>query len=188
MARAKRKASALADSTSRATPKYARRRQEPKEMYVGITPTLIGVLTQPSPIHDLLWKCLDTRDALRIGSTCKTLQRAYNGQFDINKRLGNYVKDPRRLRSLLGNRDALIAGEIPLQLFSRVHWGDAPLDIVVESNCGCEGWSVLVLDSYLTVDEGYTAVPTEEQDLMYYADDRDEPIEVSCEFATLNHC
>lgn len=73
-------------------------------------------------------------------------------QWDVDRVLNRFVRDPAGLRSQMGRCDALISGSAALQFFERVTWKESDLDIFVEAGAGAER-----LSDHLCQTEGYRA-------------------------------
>jgi hypothetical protein len=89
------------------------------------------------PIFDNICAHLDPVDILFFRLTTKKLSPSFESlfktQWNINRQLTGFVKDPVSLRSLLAEHDALISGSFALQFFEREIWDDCGLDIFVET-------------------------------------------------------
>ncbi|THW54047.1 hypothetical protein D6D02_10353 [Aureobasidium pullulans] len=123
--------------------------------------TFITLLAQPNcyaPVSDLLFGYLDAPEIIALSRVCKALSKLYVNciptHWNVDKRLASFVEKPKTLRALLKKLDALIVGSLPLQLFSRLHWKDSSLDILV--TCLDEGnsFELNALGDYLRL-EGY---------------------------------
>lgn len=123
--------------------------------------TFITLLAQPNCyalVSDLLFGYLDAPEIIALSRVCKALSKLYVNciptHWNVDKRLASFVEKPKTLRALLKKLDALIVGSLPLQLFSRLHWKDSSLDILV--TCLDEGnsFELIALGDYLRL-EGY---------------------------------
>jgi len=118
------------------------------------------------PIFEHLTKLLNIKDIISLCRTCRKLSTLVDdlklSQWNINKKLSRFVKDPPKLRSLLGQSDALIFGDFALHFFERVAWPDEDLSILVKEGAG----SSLLADHLLEV-EGYSWESTDDWDLTY---------------------
>ncbi|KAI1638414.1 hypothetical protein F4809DRAFT_599895 [Biscogniauxia mediterranea] len=112
--------------------------------------TLFGIY----PIRERIVRCLDTRDALHLCETSWAMRHDIKAnEWDINVKLGRFVKDPVGFRSQLGRSDALISGSFALQFFERVVWPEADLDIMVQDGESLDGLAKLLIEK-----EGYEMV------------------------------
>ncbi|THW11315.1 hypothetical protein D6D23_10480 [Aureobasidium pullulans] len=100
--------------------------------------TFITLLAQPNryaSVSDILFGYLDAPEIIALSRVCKALSKLYVDciptHWNVDKRLASFVEKPKTLRALLKKLDALIVGSLPLQLFSRLHWEDSSLDILV---------------------------------------------------------
>ncbi|KAF7877008.1 uncharacterized protein EAF02_008228 [Botrytis sinoallii] len=88
------------------------------------------------PIFDNICAHLDPNDILFFRLTTKQLSSSFNSlfktQWNINRQLTRFVKDPVGFRSKLAKHDALISGSFALQFFERRFWLDSGLDIYVQ--------------------------------------------------------
>lgn len=85
---------------------------------------------------DRIMGYLGVVDILALTGTSKSLSNLYNDSlpryWDIDQRLSRFVSDPTKFRRILGRNNGLIVGSFPLQFFSRLHWDDSSLDILVQ--------------------------------------------------------
>ncbi|KAL2034635.1 hypothetical protein VTO58DRAFT_100552 [Aureobasidium pullulans] len=112
--------------------------------------TSITLLAQPNcyaPVSDLLFGYLDAPEIIALS------------------RVSSFVEKPKTLRALLKKLDALIVGSLPLQLFSRLHWEDSSLDILVTDQGN--PFELNTLGDYLRL-EGYQK---DEKDVCFDGDD-----------------
>ncbi|KAI0841850.1 hypothetical protein F5Y06DRAFT_292673 [Hypoxylon sp. FL0890] len=126
-------------------------------------PTLVGgrsilqTLLNIHPIRQRIMRHLNTQDVLNLGRTASAMRyNIINNDWDINRKLARFIKDPTRFRSQLGRSDALISGSFVLQFFERTIWPDSDLDIVVQDGVNLEG-----LSKFLTTVEGYKMIEEE---------------------------
>ncbi|KAF7923227.1 uncharacterized protein EAE98_007932 [Botrytis deweyae] len=88
------------------------------------------------PIFDNICAHLDPNDILFFRLTTKQISSSFNSlsktQWNINRQLTRFVKDPVGFRSQLAKHDALISGSFALQFFERRFWLDSGLDIYVQ--------------------------------------------------------
>ncbi len=89
----------------------------------------------------------DLRPALRTHAHCRNhkldkdmqdlvtpLSDAFDlQQWNVDRDLLRFVKDPRGFRTQLGKCDGLISGSFALQFFERVYWGGSGLDVFAEN-------------------------------------------------------
>lgn len=89
-----------------------------------------------APMTDRIMGHLGVVDILALTGTSKSLSNLYNDSlpryWDIDQRLSRFVSDPTKFRRILGRNNGLIVGSFPLQFFSRLHWDDSSLDILVQ--------------------------------------------------------
>jgi hypothetical protein len=115
------------------------------------------------PIFNNICAYLEPNDILLFKLTTKQLtpffETLFRTQWNINRQLKHFVKDPINFRSHLAVYDALISGSFALQFFERRIWEDSDLDIYVEN------WIALnnsdALGECLVVHEGYTLQHTQ---------------------------
>ena len=112
-------------------------------------------LTQSYPVFDQLCIHLRIREIINLTRTCKALSHLYQTllslqQWNVDRNLLRFVKDPRRFRSQLGKCDGLISGSFALQFFERVYWKESDLDIFIEV-----GEEARKFEHYMTNVEGY---------------------------------
>jgi hypothetical protein len=100
-----------------------------------VKPTLLSVLNI-YPIFNVLCSCLDTGGLI----TLKKISRQFAShlavhkreRWNVNRRLKRFVRDPAKLRSMLGRYDALISGGFVIQFLDDILWPESDLDIYVE--------------------------------------------------------
>lgn len=113
------------------------------------------------PIFDSICAYLDPKDIYAFRLTTKQLspffEILFRSQWNINRKLTRFVRDPIGLRSQLGRHGALISGSFAVQFFDRGVW-EAGLDVYVHGS-NADG-----LGEYLVGREGYVVrdVRTEE--------------------------
>jgi hypothetical protein len=113
------------------------------------------------PIFDNICSHLDPVDILFLRLTIKKLSSCFESlfktQWNINRQLTRFVKDPVSLRSLLAKHDALMSGAFAVQFFKRAMWDDDDdnfgLDIFVDTLSPFRKSDPL--DEYLMGREGY---------------------------------
>ena len=118
---------------------------------------LLDVQVYPTIADNILERC-GPREIIRLSRTCKTFLDLYKGhllrtQWNVDRRLRQFVKDPLGLRAALGRFDALIAGGFATQYFDRSLWPASDLDIFAEV-----GDKVDSMRKYLIEREGYEDV------------------------------
>lgn len=90
------------------------------------TPMLVNILDQNAyyPIYTTLTGYLGIAEIVAISRTCKNLSSLYRDitpiQWNINKKLCKYSRDPRHFRSQMGRTNAVIAGASALTFFERI--------------------------------------------------------------------
>jgi hypothetical protein len=94
-------------------------------------------LFQWYPIFDRLCAHMPIAGIINLTRTCRTLSHLYQTlldlqQWNVDRDLLRFVKDPRRFRTQLGKCDGLISGSFALQFFERVFWEGSGLDVFVE--------------------------------------------------------
>ena len=117
-------------------------------------PTLYD-LFETYPIFDRLCLHLPIREIINLTRTCRALSKLYQTllhlqQWNVDRSLLRFVKEPRQLRAQMAKCDGLISGSFALQFFERVHWPDSGLDIFVR-----EGHNAQQLELYILEKEGY---------------------------------
>ncbi|KAL8683009.1 MAG: hypothetical protein Q9186_001004 [Xanthomendoza sp. 1 TL-2023] len=94
------------------------------------------------PVFDRLCDNLLIADIIALTQTCRRFSGLYKYllpiQWDVDRRLARFVRDPVGLRSQMGRTDALISGSFALQYFERVTWPASDLDIFVEYGEQCQ--------------------------------------------------
>lgn len=115
------------------------------------------------PSYRKLCDLLPISSIIALTRTCKQLNSFYrdmlSSQWDINKRLRRFVKDPNGLRSQMGEHDALISGSFALQFFERVTWDASDLDIFIPAGPGAESFG-----KHLQEAEGYSPQGTQNRE------------------------
>ncbi|THY10699.1 hypothetical protein D6D01_09198 [Aureobasidium pullulans] len=118
--------------------------------------TLLAQSNRHAPVSDLLFSYLEAPEIIALSRVCKALSKLYVNciptHWNVDKRLAAFVENPKDLRALLKKFDALIVGSLPLQLFSRLHWKDSSLDILVTDQGN--PFELNALNDYLRL-EGY---------------------------------
>jgi len=106
------------------------------------------------PIFDRICSSLGIGDIVSLTRTCKSLSSVYQvlltTQWNVDRALRRFVKDPCLFRSKLGEYDALVSGSFALQFFDRVIWPESDLDIFMRVGAQKH------FEEYLCQSEGYT--------------------------------
>ncbi|PQE10290.1 hypothetical protein CJF32_00000788 [Rutstroemia sp. NJR-2017a WRK4] len=125
------------------------------------------------PIFDKIYSHLDPVDILFLRLTTKKLSPCFESlfktQWNINRQLTRFVKDPISLRSLLAKHDALISGDDTVQFFKRTIWDDDDdfgLDIFVDTLSPFRKSDPI--DEYLIGREGYELQSTKAWSIKKY--------------------
>lgn len=136
-------------SSSRAT--YQHESSSPEK-----AKTLLDIFHKEShyPIFIKLCELLPIADIISLTRTCKQLSNLYQTllplQWNVNRTLERFVRDPSAFRSQLGRCDALVSGSVALQFFEKVIWQESDLDIYVENGSCTDDFS-----AYLIQEESY---------------------------------
>ena len=100
---------------------------------------------------------IDIGDIFRLTRTCKSLRYLYRSlketQWNVDRRLRRFVREPVALRSEMGRHDAVISGSFATQFFDRVLWSSSDLDIFAQ-----QGSSAEAMSNYLQLQEHYKMV------------------------------
>lgn len=109
-----------------------------------------------SVVFDNLCTFLNPRDLFALRATTKQLSDSFDTlfktQWNINRSLGRFSRDPVQFRSMMAKCDALISGSFALQFFARTVWMDSDLDIYIESYPEVK---IKTFGEYLAAEEGY---------------------------------
>ena len=116
------------------------------------------------PIFSRLCDFLAIGDIVALTRTCRQFANLYQlllpVQWNVDRRLRRFVRNPAGLRSQMGQSDALISGSFAVQFFERATWLSADLDMFVT-----QGLHFELLKNYIVNVEGYqflrSKVPTE---------------------------
>jgi hypothetical protein len=113
------------------------------------------------PFYEGLMKLLRVSDIHALSMTSKMmfliLARHLRGARDVESFLKRFVDEPRRLREVLRQHDAVIFGDFAFRFFTDCLRESERLDILFVNQRGEEnGDRVVSLFDYLRVDEGYT--------------------------------
>ena len=128
---------------------------------VGNRPTFTSVFDRHTcyPFFIKLCEHLSIAEIVALTRTCKKYADLYQYlrpiQWDVDRRLRRFVRDPHGFRSQMAKSNALIAGSFVRQFFERTPWRTSNLDIFVE---GLERANSF--QSYLLKEEGYTKIPS----------------------------
>ena len=105
---------------------------------VAIRPGFMSVFDRHRcyPFFIRLCEHLSIAEIITLTRTCKKYADLYQYllpiQWDVNRGLHRFVRDPCGLRSQTAKSDALIAGSFVVQFFERTSWKPFDLDIFVE--------------------------------------------------------
>lgn len=99
-------------------------------------PTFLDVFDESQyPVFSRICELLPVDSVIALGQTCKTLSNLYKRiqptQWNIDRRLQEYFNDPCRVRSLMGEFDALISGRFVVEFFERTKFPQRSLSIYV---------------------------------------------------------
>ena len=84
----------------------------------------------------------------------KDLQKT---QWNIDKKLARFFKNPILFREELAKQETLIAGSFAMQFFDRIVWEESDLDIFVHDKLAhWRGNEITHLERFLIQSEGYT--------------------------------
>ena len=106
------------------------------------------------PIFSRICGYLPIGAIISLTQTCKTFSSLYQNllplQWNIDRTLRRFVRDPQALRSQMAKCEALISGSVALQFFERVVWPESDLDIYVEHGSHAKAFRKYIKDC-----EGY---------------------------------
>lgn len=132
----------------------------PKEApLVAIRPSFMSVFDRHIcyPFFIKLCEQLSIAEIVALTRTCKKYADLYQYllpiQWDVDRGLRRFVRDPYGFRSQMAKSDALIAGSFVVRFFERTSWQPSDLDIFVEH--GEHGECANTFQSYLRDKEGY---------------------------------
>ena len=98
-------------------------------------------------------------EIVALTRTCKKYADLYQYllpiQWNVDRKLRRFVRDPHGFRSQMAKSDALIVGSFVSQFFERTPWETSGLNIFVEGDERANSFQ-----SYLLDEEGYTAIPS----------------------------
>lgn len=121
---------------------------------VSSRPTFLDIFDEAQyPIFARICELIPVDSILALNQTCKSLSNLYKRiqptQWNIDRRLGEYFRQPTRVRSLMGECDALISGRFAVEFFERTKFPERVLEIYVEA-CKAE-----IFATYLVEVENY---------------------------------
>lgn len=129
-------------------------------------PTFMSVFDRHMcyPFFIKLCEHLSIAEIVALTRTCKKYADLYQYllpvQWDVDRRLRRFVRDPYGFRSQMAKSDALIAGSFVTQFFERTSCETSDLNIFVENNDYVDGGErANKFQSYLVNEEGYTEIP-----------------------------
>ena len=128
---------------------------------LGNRPTFTSVFDRHMcyPFFIRLCERLSIAEIVALTRTCKKYADLYQYllpiQWDVDRRLRRFVRDPHGFRAQMAKSDALIVGSFVSQFFERTPWETSDLNIFVE---GLEHANSF--QSYLLNEEGYTEIPS----------------------------
>lgn len=106
------------------------------------------------PIFDRICSFLAIDSIIALTRTCRALSGLYQSliplQWNVDRHLSRFVRDPQLFRSQMAIRNALVSGSLAVQFFERVVWKESDLDIFIQ-----EGKDAKAFGKYLTEKEGY---------------------------------
>ena len=129
---------------------------------------LLGVLAL-YPIFDTLCSHLDISGLITLRKISKKLgthlSTHMKERWNINRRLGRFVRDPCKFRSAIAHHDALVSGSFAIQFFDDVLFNGSDLDAYIQDGEGASAFG-----HYLRRGEGY-ALEKEEIEHAYSLDE-----------------
>lgn len=104
---------------------------------VASKPTFLEIFDECQyPVFSRICELLPVDSIIALSKTCKPLSNLYNRiqstQWNIDRRLQEYFKDPSQVRSLMGEFDALISGRFVVEFFERIKFPQRSLEIYVK--------------------------------------------------------
>lgn len=120
------------------------------EFHHTVAPPTLGTILSIYPIRRGILDCLGTRNILAFMQTSRAIrQDLRENEWNINKKLERFFKNPIAFRTQLGQADALITGDFVLGFFERIVWPDVGLDLVIRHNDNLAGMQkFLVSENY----------------------------------------
>lgn len=103
-------------------------------------PTFFDIFDESQyPVFTRICELIPVDSILALNQTCKSLSNLYQRiqptQWNIDRRLGEYFRDPSQVRSLMGECDALISGRFAVEFFERTKFpAQRLLEIYVEAS------------------------------------------------------
>ena len=107
-------------------------------LLVAVRPSFMSVFDRHMcyPFFIKLCEHLSIAEIVALTRTCKKYADLYQyllpTQWDVDRWLHRFVRDPCGFRSQMAKSDALIAGSFVVQFFERTSWKPSDLDIFVE--------------------------------------------------------
>lgn len=100
-------------------------------------PTFLDIFDECQyPVFATICELIPVDSIVALSQTCKPLSNLYKRiqptQWNIDRRLGEYFKEPSQVRSLMGECDALISGRFAVEFFERTKFPQRLLEIYVE--------------------------------------------------------
>ena len=135
---------------------------------VAIRPSFMSVFDRHLcyPFFIKLCDHLSIAEIVALTRTCKKYADLYQYllpvQWNVDRRLRRFVRDPCGFRSQMAKSDALIAGSFIVQFFERTPWKPSDLDIFVED--GGYGECANTFQRYLLDKEGYESSYTKDNE------------------------
>ena len=133
---------------------------------VAIRPSFMSVFDRHMcyPFFIKLCDHLSIAEIVALTRTCKKYADLYQYllpvQWNVDRKLSCFVRDPYGFRSQMAKTDALISGSFAFQFFERTSWKPSDLDIFVEH--GEHGECANTFQRYLLDKEGYEFSNTED--------------------------
>lgn len=133
---------------------------------VAVRPSFMSVFDRYMyyPFVIKLCEHLSIAEIVALTRTCKKYADLYQYllpiQWNVDRRLRRFVRDPCGFRSQMAKSDALIAGSFVVQFLGRTSWKPSDLDIFVEH--GEHGECANTFQRYLLDKEGYEFSSTED--------------------------
>lgn len=106
---------------------------------VSSRPTFSDIFDESQyPVFTRICELIPVGSILALNQTCKSLSNLYkriqHTQWNIDRRLGEYFRDPSQVRSLMGECDALISGRFAVEFFERTKFPQRLLEFYVEAS------------------------------------------------------
>lgn len=123
-----------------------------------------------APIFDTIFDNLGIQDILKLTRVNKAFYALYTDrmtrEWNVDNRLSRFVSQPEGFRYQLGLNNGLTIGSFHMQIFSRLYWKNANLDILVEG-----GLPARAIEEYLS-SECYHKISTSRLRPIYELQDR----------------